>query len=198
MASLACPRATCLRSLRVSNKFTVAGRSARAPFSISTSPTTKIPKLLISTTRPSIAAQLPCQALLVSSTVARRNASSTPTPASPSSTTTTSEEILTWDRFFDLRRKRRYINLVASLITAGAAVTVFGPIIAQQDIDGWAAQISGIDPIIVLGVTTFMVFGAGWLCGPSFGSAGFKVWAGRKGWNAAIAEVWHQPNFIHG
>ena len=65
----------------------------------------------------------------------------------------------------------------------------FGPIIAQQDIDGWAAQLSGLDPLVVLGITTFAVGAGGWLCGPSFGTAVFKVWAGRKGWNGPIQEV---------
>jgi mitochondrial import inner membrane translocase subunit TIM23 len=96
---------------------------------------------------------------------------------------------LTWDRFFDLRRKRRYLNLGSSFITAAGTIGVLGPVIAQQDIDGWAAQISGLDPIIVLGITTFAVATGGWLCGPSFGTAIFKIWAGRKGWNSAIAEV---------
>jgi hypothetical protein len=27
------------------------------------------------------------------------------------------------------------------------------------------------------------------MCGPTFGTAGFKLWAGRRGWNKAIAEV---------
>jgi import inner membrane translocase subunit TIM23 len=122
---------------------------------------------------------------LQASAVSVRHASTTP----ESSATTTSEDVLTWDRFFDLRRKRRYLNLASSLLTAGATVGVAGPIIAAQDIDGWAAQVSGLDPIIVLGATTFAVAAGGWMLGPSFGGGLFKVWAGRRGWNGAIAEV---------
>ncbi len=118
-------------------------------------------------------------------TTSRHASTSTPT-ANP---TSTREDVLTWDRFFDLRRKRRYLNLGASFLTAGGAVGVFGPILAQQDIDGWAAQISGLDPIIVLGITTFAVAAGGWLSGPTFGNSLFKVWAGRKGWNQPISEV---------
>ena len=96
---------------------------------------------------------------------------------------------MTWNRFFDLRRKRRFINLGASVVTAVITVGVAAPIIANQDIDTWGAQISGMDPFVVLGVTTFTVAIAGWMCGPTFGTAGFKLWAGRRGWNKAIAEV---------
>ena len=102
---------------------------------------------------------------------------------------TPAPEILTWNRFFDLRRKRRFINLGASVVTAVITVGVAAPIIANQDIDTWGAQISGMDPFVVLGVTTFTVAIAGWMCGPTFGTAGFKIWAGRRGWNKAIAEV---------
>jgi import inner membrane translocase subunit TIM23 len=97
--------------------------------------------------------------------------------------------VLTWDRFFTLRRKRRYLNLGSSVITASTAIGIFGPVIASQDIDGWAANVMGLDPILVLGATTFAVATMGWLCGPSFGTAMFRIWAGRRGWNTAIAEV---------
>ncbi|KXL50423.1 MAG: hypothetical protein FE78DRAFT_120031, partial [Acidomyces sp. 'richmondensis'] len=95
---------------------------------------------------------------------------------------------LTWDKFFDLRRKRRHINLAASIVTAAGAVFVMVPIIAQQDVDSWGAQISGLDPMIVLGISTFAVAAGGWLCGPSFGSAAFGMWAARRGWAKAIKE----------
>lgn len=98
-------------------------------------------------------------------------------------------DILTWNRFFDLRRKRRFINLGASIITSVTTVGLAAPIIANQDIDTWGAQISGMDPFVVLGVTTFTVAIGGWMCGPTFGTAAFKLWAGRRGWNAAIAQV---------
>ncbi|KAK5173663.1 TIM23 complex component [Saxophila tyrrhenica] len=163
-------------------RHTVSRRAptAQSPFSTST-------RALKQPTPPSRrpqATQLPHRPLTAPTALALRQASTSSTPTS----TTTPEDVLTWNRFFDLRRKRRYLNLGSSLITAGATIGVAGPIIAQQDIDGWAAQISGLDPIIVLGATTFAVAAGGWLCGPSFGTALFKTWAGRKGWNGAIAE----------
>lgn len=123
-----------------------------------------------------------------STVITTRHASSTSsttnqTPQPPS------EDTLTWDRFFDLRRKRRYLNLGTSIVTAAGAIGVCGPIIAQQDLDSWGAQMSGIDPMYVFGLTTFAVAAGGWLCGPSMGNLGFKMWAGRRGWNRGIAEV---------
>ena len=75
------------------------------------------------------------------------------------------------------------------MVTASTAIAIFGPVIAGQDIDGWAANVMGLDPILVLGATTFGVATMGWLCGPSFGTAMFRIWAGRRGWNKGIAEV---------
>ncbi len=180
MASLICPRASQLSIPIARTALPTTYQPTRSFFSTDARP-------LGSQTPPSSrpTRQLQYNSFLPS-LVLVRHASTDPTSA-PS--TTTSEEILTWNRFFDLRRKRRYLNLASSLVTAGATIGVAGPIIAQQDIDGWAAQISGLDPIIVLGATTFAAAAGGWLCGPSFGTAVFKIWAGRKGWNIPIAEV---------
>lgn len=60
---------------------------------------------------------------------------------------------------------------------------------AQQDVDSWGAQISGLDPVMVLGLSTIAVAAAGWLCGPSFGSMGFGMWAARRGWATDIMAV---------
>lgn len=165
------------------NAITAASPSTRATFITTTTAAREL-----STRRPEKSAathRLQPTSLRPSFTTFRHASSD----SASTSATTTSEDILTWDRFFDLRRKRRYINLSSSLVTAGATIFVAAPMMAQQDIDGWAAQIYGLDPIMVLGATTFAVATGGWLCGPSFGTALFKVWAGRKGWNGPIAEV---------
>ena len=112
------------------------------------------------------------------------NPNPTPTPGSQNP-----DDVLTWNRFFDLRRKRRYLNLASSAATAATAVMIGGPFMASQDVDTWGAQISGMDPMIVLGMSTIAVAAGGWLCGPSFGGAAFGVWAARRGWNNGIAEV---------
>lgn len=61
--------------------------------------------------------------------------------------------------------------------------------LAEQDFDTWGAQISGLDPIIVLGISTFAIAAGGWLMGPTVGNLGFGMWASRRGWKAGIAEV---------
>lgn len=111
------------------------------------------------------------------------------TTTSNNATTAEPTDVLTWNRFFDLRRKRRFLNLGASAITSLATISFAAPIIANQDIDTWGAQVSGMDPFVVLGVTTFTVAIGGWMCGPTIGTSAFKIWAGRRGWNAAIAQV---------
>ncbi|TKA43130.1 hypothetical protein B0A54_06078 [Friedmanniomyces endolithicus] len=183
MATLLCPRAVTLRSLATSPSTNFTLPIAKAAFSTSTTPLSRRAQ----PARPTITCRLPPR--LAPAHLTARHASSldptttpTPTPAPPA------DDILTWDRFFALRRRKRYINLAASLATASATVAIVGPILAQQDIDTWGAQISGIDPIFVLGISTMAVAGGGWLCGPTFGGAAFGVWAGRRGWARAIQE----------
>ena len=181
MASLKSPGAVCTRSLAIRSSSIPIG-TARTFYSTTRPSKHTDPH---TTPRPSISATASRTIFSGPTAIAARHESSTSTPAS----TTTSEDILTWDRFFDLRRKRRYLNLGASVLTAAGTIGVFGPVLASQDVDGWAAQISGLDPLMVLGITSFTVAAGGWLCGPSFGTAVFKLWAGRKGWNGPIAEV---------
>lgn len=199
MASLVVRRATCSRPLASTLLSLGAPAYARAPFGSLVKPSTQ-PRTTHRTTCPSFVATIQPQrtALNISSV---RNASSAPAPSGPYKTPPQDiqqppqdsqpppPDVLTWDRFFDLRRRRRYINLVASIITAGGAVGIAGPLIAQQDIDSWGAQISGLDPVIVLGIATIAVAGGGWLCGPTLGGTLFGLWAGRRGWNQMIAEV---------
>ena len=66
---------------------------------------------------------------------------------------------------------------------------VAAPMLAEYDFDSWGAQISGLDPIIVLGISTFAIAAGGWLIGPTVGNLGFGMWASRRGWKVGIAEV---------
>ena len=185
MASVAGQRISSLPSKASTSRIALT-KPRRSAFS-TTSRVARQAQLPATAQRPCIVARMPPRPLTPTSTVALRHASSTSSPTS--SQTEVPSDILTWDRFFDLRKKRRYLNLGSSVVTAAGAIGIFGPMIAQQDLDGWAAQISGIDPIFVLGLTTFAVAAGGWLCGPSLGNSGFKIWAGRRGWNRGIAEV---------
>lgn len=176
-----------LKPLTTMNRIHPISRTQRSAFSTAIRPWDSRPSRQHA--RPSITSRIPPTHLYKASTLSIRHASSAPTSTSPQTPQSAPEDVLTWNRFFDLRRKRRYLNLGSSVITASTSIALFGPVIASQDIDGWAANVMGLDPILVLGATTFAVATMGWLCGPSFGTAVFKIWAGRRGWNGPIGEV---------
>lgn len=98
--------------------------------------------------------------------------------ASTVATKAASEEVLSWDRFFKLRQERRLWNLGFSVITAGLSFVSAGNYLATQDLDAWAAQMTGMDPMIVLGLATFAAGGAGWLAGPMLGTPVFRIRSG--------------------
>lgn len=188
MAAPLLARSSCFRAATLFSRVFAAPAPSKAFFNTSSAPLKQLRANTlpsITPARQSIAAQCKPQAIRHASTTSQASAPATPAP-----------EILTWNRFFDLRRKRRFINLGASIITATITVGVAAPIIANQDIDTWGAQVSGMDPFVVLGVTTFTVAIAGWMCGPTFGTAAFKLWAGRRGWNTAIAQVRRIQNLL--
>lgn len=192
MATLLGPRASCLRSFTPTTQ-TLASSAKAQVATFSTVPTkqplTQLRLPARPTSRPSIVCRVPPQTFTSPAVALRHNSSSS--PAQPPT------DILTWNRFFDLRKKRRFINLGASVITGAAALFTFGPVVAAQDLDSWGAQISGLDPFIVLGMSGIVIAGGGWLCGPSVGSGMFSLWAKRRGWSQAIAEVRMIPSHIH-
>ncbi|KAF2810125.1 mitochondrial import protein Pam17, partial [Mytilinidion resinicola] len=83
---------------------------------------------------------------------------------------------LTWNRFLHLRKIRRRISLVSSMISAvgftGAGIVT----LTERDLDSWGAAALGADPMIVLGLGTVGFAGVGWLLGPFFGNAVFNAW----------------------
>lgn len=106
-----------------------------------------------------------------------RHASTTST--SPSATTTTSQleqPALTWDEFLKLRRTRRYINLGASVVSGLGSIAIAAPIMAEYEIENIGAQMTGMDPVFVLGGSLVTVGAVGWLMGPFLGTAVFKLW----------------------
>ncbi|KAJ9645357.1 TIM23 complex component [Coniosporium tulheliwenetii] len=86
------------------------------------------------------------------------------------------EHSLTWNRFLALRKTRRRISLVSSIICAGASTFLGIAVLSTKDIDAMGSQILGLDPIIVLGMSTIACTVVGWLIGPFFGNAVFNVW----------------------
>lgn len=190
MATISLARSSCLRAATQLSRTFTAPAPSKAFFTTSSAPLKQLrPSCGSTASIPSIASRIPTGRIAAQAKPQTVRHASTTGQSSQNAPTAAAPEILTWNRFFDLRRKRRFINLGASIITATITVGVAAPIIANQDIDTWGAQISGMDPFIVLGVTTFTVAIGGWMCGPTFGTAGFKLWAGRRGWNAAIAQV---------
>lgn len=164
MATLFCQRTTCFRSINAASR----SFPLIAPIPLASFTTTSKPLKQQQRAQPSISRQL-------------RHAST--------STSTAPADLLTWDRFFALRRKRRWLNLGCSALTSVATVGIAAPLLAQQDFDSWGAQISGLDPIVVLGISTFTIAAGGWLAGPAMGNLVFSLWAGRKGWQKGITEV---------
>jgi import inner membrane translocase subunit TIM23 len=82
---------------------------------------------------------------------------------------------LTWNRFLALRKTRRRISLVASIVSASGAIAVGVVVLSTQDVDSMGAQMLGLDPIIVLGLSTVACGLVGWLIGPFFGNAFFNL-----------------------
>ncbi|GAB7357226.1 hypothetical protein MBLNU459_g8207t1 [Dothideomycetes sp. NU459] len=104
--------------------------------------------------------------------------SSTTSTSSPQASTTSSAETsaLTWNEFLKLRRTRRYINLGASAASGLGSIVVAAPIMAEYELENIGAQMTGMDPVFVLGGSLVAVGAVGWLMGPFLGTAVFKIW----------------------
>ncbi|KAF2435100.1 Pam17-domain-containing protein [Tothia fuscella] len=123
----------------------------------------------------------------------RNNSTTSTTPSIIDTTTTTTstpdpDAQLTWNRFLALRKTRRRISLVASIISAAGFTSAGIIILTQQDIDSMGAQMLGLDPIIVLGLSTVACGLVGWLIGPFFGNAVFNMWYKKLGGQIALKE----------
>lgn len=87
---------------------------------------------------------------------------------------------LTWPEFFELRAKRRRVNVVSSMFTAFFAVTIGWAFVSNIEIDP-TETIFGFEVPIVMGVCLLGVGTLGYLAGPSMGNVVFKQ-MNRKGW----------------
>ncbi len=94
--------------------------------------------------------------------------------SSPSSST--SEQYLTWNQFLALRRSRRRTGLVFSIVTAMASTGVGLSVLSSRDLDAAVAAAIGLDPLIVLGLSTTGLAALGWLIGPFVGNAVFGIY----------------------
>jgi len=100
----------------------------------------------------------------------RRSVSAVASPPSASPNTTT--ESLTWNRFLALRKQRRRISLVASILCAGAGAAIGITVLSTSDFD---VMQFGIDPTFVIGGAFIGSALLGWLAGPAFGNAAFNL-----------------------
>lgn len=104
-----------------------------------------------------------------------RNASSaTSQPAAGAPPT--SQPQLTWNDFFALRRTRRRIGQGCSVVGA-VGVTYYG--LTTMMSNGYdatlSAQLGGLDPFMLMGLSTLGMLAVGWLIGPIFGNQVFSL-----------------------
>ncbi|KAF1815963.1 mitochondrial import protein Pam17 [Eremomyces bilateralis CBS 781.70] len=97
---------------------------------------------------------------------------------SASATTPPSQSVetkLTWNRFLELRKHRRRYGLTASVVFGVGCVTGGTSFILSRDLEAAAAQMVGLDPFIVMGLSTMGLGAVGWLLGPLLGNALFNI-----------------------
>ena len=98
-----------------------------------------------------------------------RNASTTSNPDSRS-------DVLDWNTFFSLRTSRRRYALTSSILTSAGSTTA--AIVAFSEIPDLANTVQSIiptDPFVSMGVATFGATFFGWLIGPAFGNAVWRL-----------------------
>lgn len=162
-----CPRAA-LSTLSV--------RSAARPAPIARSmPKTISPPAFTMTARVSRqATSIASTARFFSSTPLQQNAAASTANTSSSSGSAASTAALDWNSFFQLRVKRRRIQMVFSLVSgimgggAGAVALSSG---AADSLIGMVP----LDPFVTLGIATMCAGGLGWLIGPILGSQVFYL-----------------------
>ncbi|KAF2671231.1 Pam17-domain-containing protein [Microthyrium microscopicum] len=84
-------------------------------------------------------------------------------------------ESLTWNRFLQLRKTRRRINVIASVLGIGACVAGSMYAITIHEVETLASQVVGLDPLITMGIIVVATAASGWLIGPIFGNALFNL-----------------------
>ncbi|KAG5916962.1 hypothetical protein E4U42_007430 [Claviceps africana] len=153
-------RPACLaRPLRHSPNAPTTRRCSSLPFAPTRSMMPLVPAARVSPPA-SIAAQ------------ARRLATSAPPASSASRPPPTSD--LNWDSFFQLRLRRRRIQLVFS-VTAGLLTGAGGAIFLSTGMAEPLVMQVPLDPFVTLGLMTLSCAGLGWLVGPSIGNQVFYL-----------------------
>ncbi|TID27716.1 Pam17-domain-containing protein [Venturia nashicola] len=86
------------------------------------------------------------------------------------------DAVLTWNRFLTLRKIRRRVCLVASVVGGLTFFATGITVLTTNDYDQRGAQMIGLDPFITLGLGTFACGALGWLLGPFLGTALFNMY----------------------
>lgn len=81
------------------------------------------------------------------------------------------KQSLDWNSFFKLRASRRRYTRAASIVTAFFSTLLGAQILSSRDFESFGAQVMGLDPFVVLGMSTAACGAVGWLVGPFFGTA---------------------------
>lgn len=164
--SAACPYATNSTvspfSLAAPNKTPIRTLSHKAVASKpTTSPFTFIPRRAASTTRAhNPDAELDARA--ASAAAAAQKAAHPETVA------------LDWNTFFKLRKTRRRIQQVSSIVLGLTSGTGAGIVLSTGSADALVGKVP-LDPFVTLGLMTFSTAALGWLVGPVMGSVIFNL-----------------------
>ncbi|KAI8338115.1 mitochondrial import protein Pam17-domain-containing protein [Chlamydoabsidia padenii] len=101
-------------------------------------------------------------------------ASSTPTSNNEASNTDNKALIPTWNEYFKLRSKRRIFELASYAPSTIFPAAFTGSYFMQMEIDP-TTTIIGMDPLMAAGIATAGAGFCGFLAGPVFGDAFFKL-----------------------
>lgn len=98
----------------------------------------------------------------------------TQTSAAPAANAAKAHTQLPWNQFLALRKQRRRISLIASVLGAVGGLVGGTYVVTTQDIEGAVNKIYALDPIVIMGISTLSCVGLGWLLGPFVGNAVFN------------------------
>lgn len=97
-------------------------------------------------------------------------------------TNTSSLQTLTWPEFFELRKKRRSVNVACSVVTAFMGVGVGWGIMSNIEFDP-TQMFYGVEIGMILGIGVVLCGVLGYLAGPSLGNVVFRQVI-RKDWQS--------------
>ncbi|KAK3395435.1 mitochondrial import protein Pam17-domain-containing protein [Sordaria brevicollis] len=180
-------------------------RSTACPFSMNTtklqSPTSSISARPLSTTPSALVLRFRAQqqaqqqlrkASTSSSTTRARSdaeldANAAEAAAKAQSAAHAGEPVLDWNTFFKLRKTRRRVQLVFSVVMTLVASGAGGAVLSTGVADSLVAQVP-LDPMFAIGLMTASFGALGWLMGPAIGGLVFNAMKGKYRGQMAIKE----------